>query len=317
MSSQVPLKEPRSVEVAGASAAASAPGRLRQIAGWTYAGLLIFVFGPTLIALAIHVTKSDLHSYVPLIPFISGYLLYSRRGQLPRDYSSSPGWGSIAAFAGFAALAVAFIPDTAIQPLSKNDYLSLMTLSFLCFLAAGGFICFGRKWMAAAAFPIGFLIFMIPMPDVMAHTLETASQLASVEVADVFFTASRTPFLREGTIFQLPNIVIQVAQECSGIRSSWILFITSLLASDVLLRTPWRRAVLVAFVIPLGILRNGFRILVIGLLCVHVGPEMINSFIHRKGGPFFFVLSLFPLFLILIWLRAREAAEPSPRKRNR
>ena len=61
-----------------------------------------------------------------------------------------------------------------------------------------------------------------------------------------------------------------------------------------------------AFVIPLGILRNGFRILVIGLLCVHVGPQMIDSTIHHQGGPFFFALSLVPLLLLLWWLRRQE-----------
>ena len=115
--------------------------------------------------------------------------------------------------------------------------------------------------------------------------------------------------LRDGTVFQLPGIVIEVAQECSGIRSSWVLFITSVLASYLFLKSPWRRAVLVAFVIPLGILRNGFRILVIGLLCVHVGPQMIHSIIHHQGGPLFFALSLIPLFLLLWWLRRGEKSE--------
>jgi exosortase/archaeosortase family protein len=100
--------------------------------------------------------------------------------------------------------------------------------------------------------------------------------------------------------------VLQVAQECSGIRSSWVLFISSLLASHLFLKTHWRQAFLVAFVIPLGILRNGFRILVIGLLCVHVGPEMIDSPIHHRGGPLFFALSMIPLFLLLWWLRRQE-----------
>ena len=61
-----------------------------------------------------------------------------------------------------------------------------------------------------------------------------------------------------------------------------------------------------AFVIPLGIVRDAFRILVIGLLCVHIGPYMVDSVIHRRGGPFFFVLSLVPLFLFLQWLRRRD-----------
>jgi len=75
----------------------------------------------------------------------------------------------------------------------------------------------------------------------------------------------------------------------------------------MLLTSTWRRAVLVAFVIPLGIVRNGFRILVIGLLCVHIGPHMIDSVIHHRGGPIFFALSLIPLFLLLIWLRRSES----------
>jgi exosortase/archaeosortase family protein len=120
-----------------------------------------------------------------------------------------------------------------------------------------------------------------------------------------------------GTVFQLPGISIMVAKECSGIRSSLVLVITSLLAANMFLRTTWRRALLVGAVIPLGLLRNGFRILVISLLCVHIGPEMINSPIHRRGGPIFFVASLIPLFVVLWWLRRGEvAAQPTRTSEN-
>src|SRR5204862_7303946 len=87
------------------------------------------------------------------------------------------------------------------------------------------------------------------------------------------------------------------------IGPSVVLVITSLLAANMFLRTAWRRVLLVAVVIPLGLLRNGLRILVISLLCVHIGPEMINSAIHRRGGPIFFVASLIPLFVVLWWMR--------------
>ena len=103
------------------------------------------------------------------------------------------------------------------------------------------------------------------------------------------------------------TITLQVAQECCGIRSSWVLFITSLLASYLFLRNPWHRALIVALVIPLGILRNGFRILVLAQLCIHRGPHMIDSDLHHRGGPIFFALSLIPLFLLLWWFRRMEA----------
>jgi exosortase len=122
-------------------------------------------------------------------------------------------------------------------------------------------------------------------------------------MANLLFHLSGMPFFRVGPVFQLPNITIQVAQECSGIRSSLVLFITSILAANLFLKTTWRRLALIAIIIPLGILRNGFRIFVIGLLCVHVGPQMIHSLIHRRGGPLFFVVSLVPLLLVLWLLR--------------
>jgi hypothetical protein len=50
------------------------------------------------------------------------------------------------------------------------------------------------------------------------------------------------------------------------------------------------------------------------MLCVHIGPGMINSIIHRRGGPIFFALSLIPLFLLLWWLRRGEIAQGHRRK---
>jgi exosortase len=160
--------------------------------------------------------------------------------------------------------------------------------------------------MAALAFPMTFLFFIAPLPDRVLHFLETASQVASTEVAAIFFAIAGMPVLRQASVFQLPGIAIEVAQECSGIRSSWVLFITTLAASYLFLQSPWRRAVLIAFVLPLAIVRNAFRIWVIGLLCVEFGPQMIHSFIHHRGGPIFFALSLIPLFALLWWLRKGE-----------
>jgi exosortase C (VPDSG-CTERM-specific) len=247
-----------------------------------------------------------------LIPFVSAYLLYLRRDQLPKNCVVDLPLAIVSLAAGLGVLGFTYWLDFAGRAPANNDRLGLLTLSFLCCLAAGGFFFFGRGWMRAAAFPLAYLIFMVPMPDAMADALETASKSAAAEVANLFFHLSGTPFLRAGAIFQLPNITIEVAQECSGIRSSWVLLMTSILAANLFLKTRWRRFALVAFVIPLGILRNGFRILVIGLLCVNVGPQMIHSLIHRRGGPVFFMLSLIPFFLGLWWLRKGDVRTRQP-----
>ena len=273
---------------------------------WTgvcFAIVLLVVFARPLLMLTSYVAGSQLHSYILLVPFVSAYLLYIRRNQLPKNYTTDLPLTIVSLAAGLGLLAFTYSLDFAGRAPANNDRIVLLTLSFLCCLAAGGFFFFGRPWMRAAAFPLAYLIFMVPMPDAMADALEMASKSATTEVTELLFHLSGIPFLRSGAIFQLPNITIEVAQECSGIRSSWVLFMTSILAGNLFLKTPWRRFALIAFVIPLGIVRNAFRILVIGLLCVNVGPQMIHSLIHRRGGPVFFALSLIPLLLALWCLR--------------
>jgi len=268
--------------------------------------VLLAAFGQPLLGLANYAAHSSLHSYILLIPFVSGYLLYLRRDQLPKERVADLPFGIVLLACGLGVFLFTHWLALAGRAPADNYYFVLLTISFLCCLAAGGFFFFGRAWMRSAAFPLAYLIFMVPMPDAMADALETASKYASAEVANVLFHLSGTPILRAGLVFQLPNITIEVAQECSGIRSSWVLLLTSILAANLFLKTPWKRIVLVAFIIPLAILRNGFRILVIALLCVNIGPQMIHSVIHRRGGPVFFALSLIPLFVLLWWLRKGE-----------
>ncbi len=168
------------------------------------------------------------------MPFVAGYLLYSQRSDcpLPGRRSSRNGvarWNwrrGTGRGIGWSG------------SLSLNDDLALMALAFVSFVAAGGFLFLGSKWMTAAAFPMAFLIFMVPLPDAAVDWLEKASVLASAEAAAMYFNIAGTSLVRHGTVFELPGIVLQVAQECSGIRSSWVLFITSLLASHLFLEEP-------------------------------------------------------------------------------
>jgi exosortase C (VPDSG-CTERM-specific) len=268
-----------------------------------YLVLLLLLFAQPLTRLMLYAARSDLHSYILAVPFLSGYLLYMNRSRSSVAYRTS-----IAGTITMAAIAIAPLAAGIgwKRDLSINDEFSLMALAFVNFVAVGGFLFFGSKWMAAMAFPVTFLIFTVPLPDAATKWLEEALAVVSAEAAAWFFSVSGTPVLHEGTLLKLPGIVLRVAQECSGIHSTWVLFMTTLLASHLFLKTRWRRIVLVAFVIPLGILRNGFRILVIGLLCVHVGPQMIDSSFHHRGGPLFFALSLVPLLLLLLWFRRQE-----------
>ncbi|HEX5399667.1 MAG TPA: exosortase/archaeosortase family protein, partial [Verrucomicrobiae bacterium] len=183
---------------------------------------------------------------------------------------------------------------------------AVMVIAFLLFLFGACAFLLGGNMLRALAFPLGFLIFMAPIPTVAMPSIDAFLQHGSALAAQVLFSMAGTPFLRDGLVFQLPGINLQVAPECSGIQSSMVLLISGLLAGYLFLRRPWSRTLMVLLMIPLGLLRNGFRVFTIGELCVHIGPQMINSPVHHRGGPLFFALSLIPLFLLLVALRRLE-----------
>src|SRR5438552_15149729 len=253
----------------------------RRFAGWCI--YLVILFGTFALALrefVAYARHSDVHSYVLLIPFVTAYLIYIRRKQLSRELSSAWGYALLLAAAGTGAL----FARLHFAELGQNDYMTLLALSFVCFVIAGTFLFLGSKWALSAMFPLFFLAFMIPLPEAAVDFLENASKEASAEVANWLFLISGTPVLRAGPVFQLPGITIELAKGCSGIWSSLVLRITSLLAANMFLHTTWRRALLECAVIPVGILHNGLRILVIALLYDHIWPHMALSVTDRPGG---------------------------------
>jgi exosortase len=207
---------------------------------------------------------------------------------------------------GLFALGIYFFIPGGESSISHNNYLSLTVFAFCMFLFAICGFFLGNGIFKVIAFPLGFLLFLVPLPDQVIANLEIASQYASAEVYSWMMDLSGATYYREERTFVLPNLTIVVAQECSGIRSSLVLFITSLVAGHLFLRTTWKKWLLALAVFPLGIVRNALRIYILSMLSAHWNPEVIHSPLHHRGGPIFFALSLIPFFIFLLWLKKSE-----------
>ncbi|MBE7502270.1 MAG: exosortase [Verrucomicrobiales bacterium] len=278
-------------------------GAMWGFVAWAVAATVAFAV--PLWQLGTYSLKADLFSHALLIPVVSAYLIWTRRDPTPLPWSRGTRWAAVPAVLALMLLGFYWLFWQPRGPLPPNDYLSVMTAAYLLVVLSGALACLGWGVVKALSFPILFLVFMIPWPTVMIDAIEIGLQFASAEAAHGLLHVTGVPLLRDG-LRSAAGITLEVAQECSGVRSSYVLFITSVLGAHMLLRTRWRRWVLVLAVIPLGIVRNGFRILTIAMLCVYVDPAMIDSPIHHRGGPIFFVLSLIPFFLLLLWLRKSE-----------
>lgn len=276
---------------------ASTPRAVKLFAA--FAALVVLVFATTLVELARLSMRDSLASHTLLIPFVSAYLVWLRRDQLAIAPAGARWPAVVPALAAVALLAL---------PAGPEDQLAVRILACCCVLWAGGFALLGARTMRAFAFPALFLVFTAPLTAGAVAVIETFFQHTSAEVAFRFIQWSGTLVYREGLTFTMPGVSIMVGPKCSGIRSSFVLFITSLLAGHLFLRAAWKRWFLALFVIPLGIVRNAFRVFVLAMLSVHVDVSYLDSPIHHSGGPIFFALSLIPFFLVLLWLRRGEGS---------
>ena len=271
-----------------------------------FAAVLTAAFGRPLIQLAQIAYDNALVSHTVLVPAASAYLIWLRRGRL-LNARSGPQWpGAIFLFAALAVLISPWPANEGVSGSTPDNRLALQVLAYCLMLCSAGFYFFGAKNMKICLFPVCFLFFTVPLPPAVVAALETGLQLSSAETAFAMIKTTGTPVFREGLVFWLPGIGLEVARECSGIHSSLVLFITALVAGDLFLKARWTRVLIAVIVIPLGIVRNGFRILVLSMLTVHVDPSYIDSPIHHEGGPIFFALSLIPFFLMLGVLRRIE-----------
>jgi len=105
-------------------------------------------------------------------------------------------------------------------------------------------------------------------------------------------------------VLTVPGIILEVAKECSSIRSSMMLLITGMVLAQLLLRTQWAKILVTLAVIPFAIAKNGLRVFVLAMLGLYVDPSYLNGRLHHNGGILFFLVSLGGL-LVLLWLTAR------------
>ena len=256
-------------------------------------------FWQQLVALYSLTQEQEHYSHIVLVPWLSFYAFYLDRRALLSSNEWSPALGSI--LIGLGALGY----WRAEQAGLAADQLSMRMLALVVSCWGAFLLCYGVKACRTFSFGLLFLLFMVPLPSAALNAIIVFLQRSSAEVTDVVFSLLGVPVFRQGFVFGLSNFTIQVAEECSGIRSTLSLCITSLVAGHFFLRSAWGKTGLVAMVVPLAIIKNAFRIVGLSLLANYVDPRFVtDSALHRYGGIPLFLLSLVVLFS-LVWLLRR------------
>ena len=276
---------------------------VRSVCFGLLVGLALAVFWEPLTTLIHFSFQEEQYSHIILIPLVSASLFLLERRRIFSHVETPWAAGLGVLFAG----ALLYWFGQRHSPFqSENDRLSIAIFSVVLMWVGGFVLCYGIRAFRTGLFPLLFLFLMVPIPAFFLNQAIVWLQAGSAEVSYALFELMGVPVFRTGFTFALPGVTIEVAKECSGIRSSLAMLIMSLLAGHLFLRSAWKKAILILATIPLLIVKNGIRIVTLSLLSIYVDPGFLTGGLHRQGGILFFLLALVLLAPVLWLLQQSE-----------
>jgi len=264
--------------------------------------VLVALFWPVLSALLKLALQSDRYTHIIAVPVISLCVGYFERDAILRNARFAPG-------SGLPLLALGLLLYWFVRQYpssTESDSLFRLMPAVLLVWAAGFLLCYGERSFRAALFPLCFLLFMVPMPAGALDRITLGLQQGSAAVSESLFRLLGIPVFRQGFRFSLPGAEIEIAEQCSGIRSSVALLITTVLIGHAFLRCWWSKSLLVLFSVPVVILKNSVRIVTLSVLGMYVNRAFLYGNLHRRGGLLFAVLGVLTLIPALIVLQRSE-----------
>jgi len=222
---------------------------------------------------------------------------------------------------GFTCLAIAvLIACSALgwpTAFPSDVRLSITMLALVLWWIGSFLLCFGSRASRLVLFPLCFLLGLVPLPQLVVNAIVGLLQQGSAGAAQALFVVCGVPVAQDGVLLTIPGLTLQVSQECSSIRSSSMLLVTTMVLAQLLLRSPWRKALVIALAVPLSVTKNGLRIFTIAMLGTRVDPAYLTGRLHHQGGIVFFAIILLLTFAVLWILRKGEGLSPESTLRSR
>jgi len=246
---------------------------------------------------------SDAYTHILLIAPLSVALIYLERSGVPSRPSPN-GW------AGWMLLSVALLlralTAVSVNAAPADVILSLSVLGLVLWWIGSAVVSFGFRIFRRRLFPLCFLFLIVPVTSGVVNWITQTLQYQSAVVATLLFRIAQVPVTRDGLILSIPGLDLEVARECSSIRSSTMLIVITLLLAHLFLHSKWRKFLLLAASLPLAVAKNAIRIFTIAELGTRVDPAYLDGKLHHNGGIFFLALAVMMIVLLLWILRQSE-----------
>jgi len=167
----------------------------------------------------------------------------------------------------------------------------------------------GTGFARILAFPVLFLLFMIPVPYSLLGTVSLPLQLMATKVSAALIQAGGIPVYREGNMLYFVGTQLEVAEACSGIRSIMSLTMLAFVFAAMLPGGWKKKAVLVVSAIPIAMLANIIRISGTGILAHFFGDKVARGFLHEFSGIAIFIFGFAVLLGVFAVLNRKKGED--------
>ena len=237
------------------------------------------------------------NSHAVLVPFIALFFVWQKKGELQSVRTDISVWGGV-------LLAISLLVYVA----SYAGGLAFPARIAMVFSLVGlVWFCFGNAIIRILAFPIGFLLFMVPVPYSLISLVAMPLQLMATKVSAALIQNCSIPVYREGNMLYFVQTQLEVAEACSGIRSIMALTMLSLVFCYLSRDGWWRKALLIAAAVPIALLGNIVRVTGTGILAHFYGDQVAKGFLHEFSGLVVFAFGLVLLFAVFTVANKKKA----------
>lgn len=278
----------------------NAPPVLTWLAWAVVLGLLAWIYAPHMAGMVANWWTDPNYSHGFLVPLISAYLIWRQRKELA-------GAAKKANYLGLAVVAAGLVL-LVLGQLAHEFYLRRISIIPVMW----GLVLLAWGWSVArrVLFAFAYLILMVPLPYLLYDAVAFPLRLIAAQIAAWGIRLFGIPVYLEGNIIHLPNLVMDIVDACSGIRSLISLLAVGMILAYLILPNRWSKVVVVLLVPPVAVVTNALRVTLAGLLSQWVGPQTLEGVMHDFVGWAVFMAG----FVLLLFITLLFKKLSSPRK---
>jgi exosortase len=258
------------------------------LAGALVAVAFALLYGQVMVTLAMDWYTDDNYSHGFLIVPLALYFAVERRGRLATMPLAPSASGLVVVLGSISVLMAGIL----------GSELFLTRISIIGTVAGVLLFVCGWPHLRALAFPVAFLLLMIPIPAIIFNQIAFPLQLLASQFGESTMRIADVPVLREGNVLILAHTTLEVAEACSGIRSLVSLLTLAIVLGYFSDRRGWMRTLVALSSIPVAIVANGFRVAGTGIAAHRFGAEVAEGFFHEFSGWLVFVTALLLMYAL-------------------